>query len=340
MVDGYAYCRIQTDVNGEPEDFIILEVNPALQKIIGISSEKLVSKKVSQIFPDIKKGEYNWIKRLGQVVITEKEQVFAHYSEKYKKWFQIRAFCPERGHLATIIADITGRQQAEENLQKSVEELKTKLAEKESEIKKIDSLYKETESKYENMINAFPILIYKSNPDSLQAIYVNKAIEDLYGYSREEWVSNPDLWAKSIHPDDRDRVLRNFEEARSNKQNNSIQYKIIRKDNQEKYINDSFFWELDQNGNPISLQGYIQEIKPEQIVQQNIPSPDQKIETSPPKSENILLIREQIEEYKKREGKLRILTSNLADIFWEWNILDGSINWFGKTHETLCLYLE
>lgn len=337
MVDGYIYCRIETNLKGEPEDFIILDANSAFQKITGIPTDKAIGKKITQICSDISKGEFNWIQKLGYVVLNESEQIFAHYAEKLKKWLQIRAFSPERGHLVVILTDITSRQHAEENLQKQSEQLKSQLEEKEAEIQKINLSLKQTEAKYENLINGIPILFYKSNPESLQATYASKTIEDLYGYTREEWIANPDLWAKSIHPDDRDRVLNLFEHARINRKNDTVQYRIIKKNGQEKYIQDSFFWEFDENKNIVSLNGFIQELSPEISKEQSEEIQPQKLEKIPTSSDNILSLREQLNEFKKREEKLRSLTTHLADIFWEWDLSSGKINWLGKTEELLGL---
>lgn len=337
MVDGYLYCRIETNVKGEPEDFVILDANVAFQKITGIPIDKAIGKKITKVCPELSKGKFNWIQKLGYVALNESEQIFAHHIEKLKKWLQIRAFSPERAHIAVIITDITARQHADEDLQKQNEQLKFKLEEKEAEIQKISLSLKQTEAKYENLINGIPILFYKSNPESLQSTYVSKTIEDLYGYNREEWISNPDLWAKSIHPDDRDRVLSLFEQTRITRKNNTIQYRIIRKDSQEKYIQDTFFWEFDENNNIVSLNGFIQELSPEKSKEQPEEIQPQKLEKIQTHFDNILSLREQLNEFKKREAKLRLLTTHLADIFWEWDLSNGKINWLGKAEELLGL---
>ena len=37
--------------------------------------------------------------------------------------------------------------------------------------------------------------------------YVSPQVEEILGYSPEEWTANPDLWAKLLHPEDRERAL-------------------------------------------------------------------------------------------------------------------------------------
>ena len=40
-----------------------------------------------------------------------------------------------------------------------------------------------------------------------QFVYVSGFVETLLGYTPEEWMADPALWARSLHEDDRDAVL-------------------------------------------------------------------------------------------------------------------------------------
>ncbi len=54
MLEGYAYCEMIFE-NGQPSDFIYLEVNNAFEKLTGI--KHAVGKKITQIIPDIREFE-------------------------------------------------------------------------------------------------------------------------------------------------------------------------------------------------------------------------------------------------------------------------------------------
>jgi len=49
---------------------------------------------------------------------------------------------------------------------------------------------------------------YVDAPDeAATAVYVSPQIEELIGFSVEEWMADPDLWPRVLHPDDRARAL-------------------------------------------------------------------------------------------------------------------------------------
>ncbi|OGF66845.1 MAG: hypothetical protein A2Y62_19235 [Candidatus Fischerbacteria bacterium RBG_13_37_8] len=271
IVDGFAYCRIHTNVNGEPENFTILEVNPAFEKITGLTAYKIIGKKATEIYPKISKGEPNWIQRLGNVVLNEKEQRFLHFSEKLKKWLQILAFTPERGHLAVLVTDVTARAQPEEELRKSNEKLQQENVSKTTELEKVKKQLKYAEAKFENLANDIDVLLYRAHPESLQVVYTNNAVEKFYGYSKDEWLAKPDLWASSFHPEDQEKVLKAFEQAQNNKQDGIIEYKIVKKDKSVLSVKDQYRWEKDSEGAIVALTGIISELiesKPPVTVQE------------------------------------------------------------------------
>ena len=54
MLDGFAYCKMIFDPQGKPVDFIYLQINDALSKLVGIKKSALLGKKVTEVIPGIK----------------------------------------------------------------------------------------------------------------------------------------------------------------------------------------------------------------------------------------------------------------------------------------------
>jgi PAS domain-containing protein len=63
------------------------------------------------------------------------------------------------------------------------------------------------------------------------------------------------LWERTIHPQDRERVLKSFREAQQRKEDGAIEYRIVRKDGAERSVVDEFRWERDENDGAIALNG-------------------------------------------------------------------------------------
>src|SRR5215216_5549517 len=62
---------------------------------------------------------------------------------------------------------------------------------------------------FKQIVELLPLVVYVDELDERSsAIYISSQIEQLLGYTREEWLADPDLYSNSLHPEDRDRVLR------------------------------------------------------------------------------------------------------------------------------------
>jgi signal transduction histidine kinase len=86
--------------------------------------------------------------------------------------------------------------------------------------------------KYKILVENLPDIVYSSSPNNKFDIkFISPGVEDLCGYTVEEFYSSPDTFKKIIHPDDLGFVL-----SRINKIDKSVQlnYRIIHK-NFDKY---------------------------------------------------------------------------------------------------------
>ena len=67
---------------------------------------------------------------------------------------------------------------------------------------------------FEHLIDTVPAILYTAEMgESGRWLYVSPQIERILGYTPEEWTSDPTLWYRSIHPDDREHALA-FEDER------------------------------------------------------------------------------------------------------------------------------
>src|SRR5688500_10663737 len=63
------------------------------------------------------------------------------------------------------------------------------------------------------MVAGLNAVVWERDPVPWRIRYVNERIEELLGHPRESWLADPDLWQRSLHPDDRERVLRAVTDA-------------------------------------------------------------------------------------------------------------------------------
>ena len=82
--------------------------------------------------------------------------------------------------------------------------------------------------------------------------YVSPQVEKILGYSPEEWIANPDLWAKLLHPDDRERALEQESRKTLGTRNPPpVDYRMITRDGDTVWILDEAVLEEDEGGIPV-----------------------------------------------------------------------------------------
>jgi len=116
MIEGFSLHEIILDENGKPVDYRFLVVNPAFERLTGLKAENIIGRTALEVLPNL---EPIWIEKYGQVALNGESVSFENYVQGLKRYYSVKAFCPERGHFATIFEDITNRKQAEIELQRS-----------------------------------------------------------------------------------------------------------------------------------------------------------------------------------------------------------------------------
>jgi two-component system cell cycle sensor histidine kinase/response regulator CckA len=139
-------------------------------------------------------------------------------------------------------------------------EQRVKESEKSLHGKRAGEALHEDEKQYRRLADSLSALVYCGDPKTLAATYVNRAVEKLYGYTVEEWLEDPDLWEKTIHPDDREGVLAEYMEAESKLESAILRYRGIRKDKEIRWMEDHVSWEKDAQGNAVSINGLLYDI--------------------------------------------------------------------------------
>lgn len=102
--------------DGKPVDYRILDINPAYEKIIGVTRKDTVGKRASTLYSG---GEVPFLNVYIQVAETGKPVSFEAYFPPIKRDLHVTASCPRKGRFSTVFSDITERKQADQALQES-----------------------------------------------------------------------------------------------------------------------------------------------------------------------------------------------------------------------------
>ncbi|MEW6064291.1 MAG: HD domain-containing phosphohydrolase [Bacillota bacterium] len=167
---GYAFHKLLTGSEGEPEDYIFLEVNPAFQEMTGLKREAVLGKRVTEVLPGIRKGSFDWVAFYGKVALTGKRQEFSQYAEPLQRWYKITAFSPEKGYFVTLFKEITEEIRQIENL--------------EAQKEKIEELSKELEMVFNGTQDA--MFLVRVEDGEFRYMRNNAAHRKLTGFSLED----------------------------------------------------------------------------------------------------------------------------------------------------------
>ena len=236
-------------INQSPDGYFIIElsgniltVNKAMCKELEFSEEEFLSMNIWDIVPEQYLDQYR--QRLTKVLKGESLKEAAEYEVlgKSGKKHYVEVLSAPRYSGKDVIGfqgiarDVTVRKRAEEALQSS-------------------------EDKYRTLVAHLPTVVY-TNPvgDTSSTLYVSPQIETLLGYTPQEWLADPKLWSNSLHPEDRQQVLKQAAQTDRRNKPFEIEYRMIARDGRLVWVHDQIVLVNDQEGQPQFWQGIMLDI--------------------------------------------------------------------------------
>jgi diguanylate cyclase (GGDEF)-like protein/PAS domain S-box-containing protein len=105
------------------------------------------------------------------------------------------------------------------------------------------------EARYQALVEHIPAVTYIDAADrTSSSLYMSPQVEDILGYPPEEWLSDPELWVKLLHPEDRERVI--TEHLRTNASGEPFieEYRLLARDGRTVWIRDEAVLIKDEEG--------------------------------------------------------------------------------------------
>jgi PAS domain S-box-containing protein len=108
------------------------------------------------------------------------------------------------------------------------------------------------EARTRALLDNVPAVVYEMGPDDeRRTLYVSPHIERLLGYSRQEWLDQPDIWTELLHPDDREHELDAHDRHSSTGEPWSREYRLIAADGHTVWVHDQATLAIDAEGTPV-----------------------------------------------------------------------------------------
>ncbi|MEJ2208004.1 MAG: PAS domain S-box protein [Anaerolineae bacterium] len=112
-----------------------------------------------------------------------------------------------------------------------------------------------------------------------RTVYISPQVESLMGFSQAEWLADPGLWPRQIHPDDRERVLAQSRQANERREPLDLEYRIRTREGRVLWFRDRTTLLSDKEGQARYAQGILFEITERRLVEQALRESEQSLQS-------------------------------------------------------------
>jgi PAS domain S-box-containing protein len=117
MLEGFAYCRMVYDAEGEPVDWVYLAVNPAFERLTGLSG--IVGKRVTEAIPRTREDHPELFRIYGRIARRGRPETFEIAFRPLDLHLRVSAFCAGQDSFIAVFEDITEEKRSQECLKEN-----------------------------------------------------------------------------------------------------------------------------------------------------------------------------------------------------------------------------
>jgi PAS domain S-box-containing protein len=138
----------------------------------------------------------------------------------------------------------------------------------------------ETRSKYGALVEQIPAIVYVDVADErMSTTYVSPQIEELLGYTAEEWLETPNLFWRVVHPEDLERVRTEHVAGYNAGGSFSTQYRLLARDGRTVWVEDEVMIVHDSEGKPLQAQGFLLDITTRKRAESAVAESEERFRT-------------------------------------------------------------
>ena len=160
MIEGFTYCQMIFE-DGQPADFIYLDVNPAFEALTGLRD--VVGKRATEVIPGVRESDPGLLEIYGRVASGGKPERFEKFIEALGEWYSASVYSPASGYFVSVFDVITQRKEAEEAL-------------------------RESEAKFSKAFGSSPVMMAITTLKEGAVLEVNQGFHSALGFQREDLI--------------------------------------------------------------------------------------------------------------------------------------------------------
>jgi diguanylate cyclase (GGDEF)-like protein/PAS domain S-box-containing protein len=129
----------------------------------------------------------------------------------------------------------------------------------------------EASDRYRALIEEIPALTYVAWADETGSrAYVSPQVLSMTRFTPGEWLSEPDMWVRRLHPRDRERVLRQFRQACATGGRFASEYRILDRDGREVWWRDEGRALPGPDGTTRFVRGFVLDVTEQKLAEQSV----------------------------------------------------------------------
>jgi len=237
----------------DPEH-LVRTCNPAFERLFGYREQEIVGANLDEFIAPkdrpVEAGEFTQRVLAGESVHASTRRRRKDGSEVAVELFGLPL--QVGGKLVGVIGlyqDITDRIRAEEARVRFLVREQEARAHAES-----------AEQRFRELVQDLHAIVWEANADTLLFTFVSQRAVNILGYPAEQWLTEPDFWARHMHPDDRDWALGLLREASAEGRDHEFEYRMIAADGRVVWLWDKVRVLRGADGRPARLRGVMVDI--------------------------------------------------------------------------------
>ncbi len=154
------------------------------------------------------------------------------------------------------------------------------------------------EARYRTLVEQLPAVTFMAALDGgTNELYVSPQIERLLGFTQKEWLDDPILWYRQLHPDDRVRWHNEFARTCATGSHFRSEYRFLARDGKVVWVHGEAQMVRDDAGRPLFLQGIAFDITERKRAEEQLLRMHEELE---------LLVRERTAALAKANADLQV----------------------------------
>jgi PAS domain S-box-containing protein len=212
----------------------------------------------------------------------------------------------------------------------------------------VEKAYRKVEARYRTLVEQIPAVTFHASLEGgINELYVSPQIETLLGFTQKEWLEDPVLWYRQLHPDDRERWHTEFARTIATGERFQSEYRFLARDGRVVWVHGEAHLVRDESGLPLFLQGVAYDVTERKRVEETLRHAHVELEarvrerTAELAAANETL-RAEIEERRRAEAialewkeRFEATVRASGQVLYDWNSATNEVTYAGNLQAIL-----